>query len=91
MRYRPSFLLKPTACWGTGGAGAELVGLDQDAGGELEAREARREARVVLYPRRGARLSAQCHRLEGEGGEALRGPVDRRTKTRWTGPHTTRS
>jgi hypothetical protein len=54
MRYRPSFLLKPTACWGTAVRAPNLSALDQDAGGELEAREARREARVVLYPRRGA-------------------------------------
>ncbi len=47
------------------GVGAELVGLDQDAGGELEARETRGKARVVLYPRRGARLSTQGYRLQG--------------------------
>lgn len=34
----------------------ELVGLDQGAAGELETREARWEAQVVLYPRGGARL-----------------------------------
>ena len=32
------------------GLGAELAGLDYGAAGELEAREARWEAQVVLYP-----------------------------------------
>src|SRR5215212_4671851 len=41
---------------GHGGAGAELVGLHQDAAGELEAGEPRGEARVVLYPGARARL-----------------------------------
>jgi hypothetical protein len=64
------------------GASAEFVGLDQDAGGELEARAASREARVVLYPRRGTCLPSKGHRFEGEGGKALRGPVDRRAEAR---------
>src|SRR5215208_2658745 len=64
------------------GAGAELVGLDQGATGELEARETHGEAQVVLYPRTGASLPSQGYRLEGEGGEALRSSVDRRAEAR---------
>jgi hypothetical protein len=33
------------------GAGAELVGLHQDAAGQLETGEACGKARIVLYPR----------------------------------------
>src|SRR5215218_8288761 len=69
------------------GAGAELVGLDQDAAGQLEAGEACGKARVVLYARRGTCLPPKGHRLEGEGGEALRGYVDLRAEARRTGTH----
>src|SRR5215213_10570844 len=67
---------------GHGGAGAELVGLDQDAAGELEAGEAGGKAGVVLYTRGGTSLPSQGYRLEGEGGETLRSPVDRRAEAR---------
>src|SRR5829696_5523718 len=69
------------------GAGAELVGLDQDAAGELEAREPSGKARVVLYARRGTCLPPKGHRLEGEGREALRSSVDCRAEARRTGTH----
>jgi hypothetical protein len=39
------------------GAGAELVGLDQDAAGKLEAGEPCVETQVVLYPGARARLA----------------------------------
>src|SRR5829696_2705884 len=67
-----------------GGAGAELVGLDQDAAGELETGEAGGEARVILYARGGASLTSQRHRLQGEGGETFRSTVDRGAKARWS-------
>jgi hypothetical protein len=38
------------------GPGAELVGLDQGAAGQLEARETGGEAQVILYPGASARL-----------------------------------
>ena len=44
-------LLRPIASWGTAVRASELVGLDQDAAGELEAGETGGEARVALYPR----------------------------------------
>jgi hypothetical protein len=65
---------------GHGGPGAELVGLDQGAAGELEAGQTRGEAQVVLDPGAGASLPAKRHRLQGQGREALRSPVDRRAK-----------
>ena len=67
-----------------GGAGTELISLHEDAAGEFEARQSGGKARVILYPGARARLPTEGDRLEGEGGEALRGPVDRSAEARRT-------
>jgi hypothetical protein len=48
--------VEPDRLLGHGGPGAELVGLDQGAAGQLEAGQPRGEAQVVLDPGAGASL-----------------------------------
>jgi hypothetical protein len=57
---------------------AELLGLDLGALGELGAGDARREAEVVLDPRRRARLAAGGDALQRDRGQTLRRAVDAR-------------
>ena len=57
-------------------AGAELLRLDDGSAGQLRAGDPRGEAQVVLDPGRGPRLAARRHRIQHDGGQALRGAVD---------------
>ena len=59
-------------------ARAEAPSLDDRPLGQLGARDARREAEVVLDARRGPRLAARRDPVEDDGGEPLRGAVDGR-------------
>ena len=62
--------------------GAEPARLLQRAARELVARDARREAEVVLDPRRGAGLAARRLALDHDRPQALRGAVDGRGQAR---------
>ena len=57
--------------------GAEPGGLRVDAGGELGAADAVREAGVVLDPRARPRLPARSERLDDERPQPLRSGVER--------------
>lgn len=62
---------------GNGQVHAEFLRLGLRPPGQRRARDAGREARVVLDLRRGPRLSARCDLLDHDGGEALGSGIDR--------------
>ena len=61
--------------------GAELAGLDHRAVGQLAARDARREAEVVLDLGRGPRLPSRRDRVEHDRGESFGGRGHRSGET----------
>ena len=76
-RSSPSRCSRPTTSAGHGPPGAELLGLQHGALGQLAPGDPGREAEVVLDPRRPGRLAAGGDGVEHRGVEALRRPVDR--------------
>lgn len=68
-------------------SGAELLGLDPRALGEVATRDARREAEVVLDPGRSRQRPAGGHRVEDDGLQALRRRVHGGSQARRAGAH----
>src|SRR5438067_10158420 len=65
--------------------GAKPVGLQEGPLGELVTAESLREAEVILDPRAGARLSADCFRFHDQGPQALGCAVHAGRETRRSG------